>query len=203
MDELEKPEKEDLKEESKERTFKDSLLSFLDFLKNLAIIVVLSVLIRFFLIQPYIVEGQSMEPNFHNNDYLITEKVSYKFRDPQRGESVILHPPDNTGVNYIKRVIGLPGDIIKIMDGNVFVNGKALKEPYLSTNEETLTIQGEPTDIVLKEGEYLVLGDNRNHSRDSREIGAIPKSNIVSKVWFRLYPLNNIQAFAKIDYETK
>jgi len=173
---------------------------FFDFLKTIALIVILAFLIRLFLIQPFIVEGQSMEKSFSDRDYLITEKITYDVRDPQRGEIIIFHPPDNMNIDYIKRVIALPGDRVSVSKGSVFVNGVKLSEPYLSPGEITVTSNGADLNLLIKNGEFFVLGDNRNHSRDSREIGPIPKKNIVSRVWFRLYPFDSIRAFAAVNY---
>ncbi len=188
------------KEENKV-TFGSVMLSFLDFLKTVVIIVILAALIRQFVIQPFIVDGQSMEPNFDNSDYLITDKISYRLHTPSRGEVVIFHPPDNPGVNYLKRIIGLPGDTVKISNGDVYVNDKKIREPYINNNEKTLTPNSGEIDVTLKDQEYFVLGDNRNHSRDSREIGPIPKENIVSRIWLRLYPFQSIKLFHPQNYE--
>ncbi|MCX6809382.1 MAG: signal peptidase I [Candidatus Berkelbacteria bacterium] len=192
-------------DEPEEKTPKASavgsfFLALFDFVKTIVIVVILAFIIRVFIIQPFIVEGQSMEPTFHNNDYLITEKVTYKFRTPERGEIVIFHPPDNTSVNYIKRIIGLPGDTIEIKDGSIFVNSNELTEKYLNSDEQTALSQGNQEKITLGEKEYYVFGDNRNHSRDSRELGPIPLDNLVSRVWVRLLPLDSMKAFAAVNY---
>ena len=187
--------------EEKKTTMGTVVLSFLDFLKTVVIIVVLAALIRQFIIQPFIVDGQSMEPNFQNNDYLITDKISYRLHTPERGEVIIFHPPDNPSVNYLKRVIGLPGDTVKVSGGNVYVNGKKITEPYLKAGDTTLSPNTGDVEITLKDKEYFVLGDNRNHSRDSREIGPIPQANIVSRIWIRLYPFNSIKTFTADKYQ--
>lgn len=204
QDQLEKEKTgEKLTPTQQKSVFKGVLVAIFDFVKTVATIVILAIVIRVFVIQPYIVEGQSMEQSFQNNDYLITEKISFRFREPQRGEVVIFHPPDNPSVNYIKRIVGLPEDKVEVKDGSVFVNDEKIYEPYLKSNEETLSPKNNDYVYILKEGEYFVFGDNRNHSRDSREIGAIPEENIVSRVWFRLLPINNLKAFAAVDYNIK
>lgn len=179
---------------------KKTLVAIFEFIKTTTVVIFFALIIRFFIIQPFIVEGQSMLPTFENNDYLITEKISYMLRAPQRGEIVIFRPPDNPSINYIKRIIGLPGDHIEIKDGSIYVNSQKIKEPYLTSDENTLAITKD-LNIKLKNNEYFVLGDNRNHSRDSREIGPIPRESIVSRIWIRLLPLDNINAFAAVDYE--
>jgi len=188
-------------QENKKRSFIANLFfGFIDFAKTVALIVIIAFAIRVFAVQPFIVEGESMEPMFKNNDYLITEKISYRLKNPTRGDVIIFHPPEDPSINYIKRIIGLPGDTIEIKDGMVFVNDCALSEFYVDSTTQ-LSLKTPSAPITLKPGEYFVLGDNRNHSRDSREIGAIPRQNIVSKIWFRLLPPSNIRVFAHVDYD--
>jgi len=187
--------------EKKKLTIGSVLLSFFDFIKTIIIIVILAALIRQFLIQPFIVDGQSMEPKFQNNDYLITDKISYRLHAPQRGDVVIFHPPDNPSVNYLKRIAGVPGDTIEIKQGDVFINDKKIIEPYVNSGDKTKTPTNDELKVTLKTDEYFVLGDNRNHSRDSREIGPIPRDNIVSRIWLRLFPLNSIGLFSPQHYQ--
>lgn len=196
----ESKEEEDPQEKSPRSPAKRTVFAIIDFIKTTIIVVFLALIIRLFVVQPFIVEGQSMLPTFSNNDYLITEKISYSIRSPERGEIVIFHPPDNPSINYIKRLVGLPGDSIEVKDQSVYVNTQKINEPYLTSNEQTNVATKDFT-LTLKSGEYFVLGDNRNHSRDSREIGPIPYSSIVSRVWVRLLPVDNVRAFAAIDYE--
>jgi signal peptidase I len=154
-------------------------------------------LIRYFVFQPFLVSGASMEPSFHQNNYLLIDELSYKIRDPQRGEVVILKSPQNpSGPYLIKRVIGLPNEIIKIKDGKVIIikDGKEeiLKEPYLPPQTNT---SGNIT-VLLKEDEYFVLGDNRENSLDSRSFGPVPRKNIIGKVFFRAFPIKD---FGKVE----
>ncbi len=193
-------EKENLNQPAQKSFWINLLISVFDFVKTVATIIILAIITRVFIVQPYIVEGLSMEQSFQNNDYLITEKISYELRAPKRGEVIIFHPPDNPSVNYIKRIVGLPGDTVEVKNGSVYINNSKLSEPYLKSNEETLSSQKNTYSMTLKDDEYFVFGDNRNHSRDSREIGAVPKSNIVSRVWFRLLPVNKFKAFAAVNY---
>ncbi len=161
----------------------------LDFFKTLFLVALAAFLIRYFLVQPFIIEGNSMEPSFHDGEYLLTDKLSYRFRLPERGEVIIFHPPENPGVSYIKRIIGLPGDTVEIRGGKVIVNGKILTEPEISGPTETTDVRGLKT--VVGPDSYFVLGDNRSHSRDSREIGTIPKVNISGRVWFVVLPIKD------------
>lgn len=159
------------------------------FISSLAtgLLFILPFVVRIYLFQPFIMDGQSMEPALGNNAYLVTDKISYKTRDPKQGEIIIVRPPDNPGVHYVKRIIGVPGDKVEIKDNSVFINGSKLNEPYLANNTKTQTPDSKPFVVTLKQDEYFVLGDNREHSRDSRELGPIPKTNIVSRVDGKLF----------------
>jgi len=166
----------------------ETLLLFL-----LAMMIVLP--IRYFVFQPFFVKFSSMEPNFHNGDYLIVDELSYRFRSPERGEVIVFHYPLNPKELFIKRVIGLPEEAIKIKDGDVFVgdgeDGKILEENYLPENNFT---PGNIT-LALKSDEYFVLGDNREHSSDSRMWGPIKESSIIGKVIFRPFSFVKMQDF--------
>lgn len=143
-----------------------------------------------------------MEPNFHDGDYLIVDEISYRFRLPQRGEVVVFKNPVNPAQRYIKRIIGLPGERIKIEDGNVFIgdadgNMVLLDEShYLSNDIKTLGA----VDIVINQDEYFVMGDNRYHSSDSRRWGLLPKEDIVGRVLLRLWPPSALAWFEAPDY---
>jgi len=124
----------------------------------------------------YRVQGDSMMPTLHEGEYLIINKLSYYLDEPQRGDIVVLHYPRDRSREYIKRVIGLPGDRVEIGDGQVRVNGVVLNEPYLANNP-TYGNQS----WVVPEGHYFVMGDNRNNSSDSRDWSFLPRSDIVGK----------------------
>lgn len=157
--------------------------------------------VRYFLVQPFIVKGASMEPNFHENEYLIIDELSYRFRDPVRGEVVVFHPPGNDEVFYIKRVIGLPGETVEIKDGKIiisnaeFPNGIELDEEYIEDFTSGLQV------VTLGPDEFYLLGDNRDESLDSRFIGAIPRDHLTGRVWLRGLPLDKIGSFAVPDYQ--
>ncbi len=167
------------------------LSSVLEFIKTVAIIVIIAFFVRFFLIQPYFVEGSSMEPSFHNGEYLLVNKLVYRLNQPQRGDVVIFRPPPDPSVNYIKRIIGLPGDTVEIKDGAVYVNDQKLPEPYLGgDNVKTLAVEANLKEKVGP-SQYFVLGDNRDHSKDSREFGVVPMINIIGRAWLVVYPSEN------------
>jgi signal peptidase I len=165
------------------------------FLFLLALVVVLP--IRFFIFQPFFVKYSSMEPTYHNGDYLIVDELTYKFRSPQREEVVVFHYPLNPKELFIKRIIGLPGETLFVKDNKISIRyvyeDKILEEKYLP--EGTFT-PGNIT-ITLKPDEYFVLGDNREHSSDSRMWGPIKANSIIGRVILRPISLVGIQNFLK------
>lgn len=172
--------------------FKRSFSFLIEIVKIVVIALVIVIPIRYFVFQPFFVRGQSMDPNFHHGDYLIIEKISFRFREIQRGE-VIVFRRSEFGAAFIKRVIGLPGEIIKIEDGRVYLEGEVLNEAdYLTQNLETAG----SIEVILGEDEFFVLGDNRNASFDSRKWGALSGEGIIGRVHLRLWPMN---AFALIE----
>jgi signal peptidase I len=153
--------------------------------------------IRYFLIQPFYVEGASMEPNFYSKEYLIIDEISYRFHAPSRGEVVVLRNPQNPSQFYIKRIIGLPGERIKMVDGVISINDQPLKEAYLSDIYATQASMPEQT---LGLGEYFVMGDNRANSLDSRILGPVPERNLIGRVWVRGWPFTRISLFGVPNY---
>lgn len=176
---------------------KQFLMAVWEVVEVVAVAVATVFIIRNFLVQPFLVSGASMEPNFSSGDYLMIDEVSYRFREPERGETIVFRYPNNPSVYYIKRVVGLPGERVVIKDGFVKVynqqnpKGFKLQEDYLLPGVRT----SGNVDEVLGEGKYFVLGDNRNYSFDSRSWGALPESNLIGVVRLRLFPVNNLAAF--------
>ncbi|MFA5431388.1 MAG: signal peptidase I [Candidatus Paceibacterota bacterium] len=175
-------------------TQKEVLTFLLDSLKILLIALAIVIPVRMLLFQPFMVKGSSMEPNYHSSDYLIIDELSYRLRDPQRGEVIVFQYPLNPSVRYIKRIIGLPGETIEIVNGEVFVsrnNGEKQKideSLYLSAKvqEEWKNTNFNP--LILKQNEYFMMGDNRNNSSDSRKWGVLPLKYITGRVLLRLSP---------------
>jgi len=159
-----------------------------DLLETVITAGVIAFIIITFIGQVTVVRGASMEATLHNNERLIANKIGYRFESPQRSEIIIFKPPLDTKRNYIKRVIGLPGDKIKIVNGRVYLNDQELKEPYLKYK----SYENMP-EIVVPENSYFVLGDNRPNSSDSRYWGFVPRKNIVGKAWIVFWPLNKIR----------
>ena len=156
--------------------------------------------IRYFLFQPFFVRGQSMEPNFENGDYLIIDEISYRFREPKRGEVIFFKYPQNPSQRFIKRIIGLPNERVEIKDNEITIYKDGLvqvldESEYLSFSETTGNI-----DISLSEDQYFVLGDNRNFSFDSRRFGILPKKEIIGRVFIRTWPFPGLAIFEAPQY---
>lgn len=157
--------------------------------------------IRYFLFQPFFVSGASMEPNFKSGEYLLIDEISYRFKNPQRGEVVVFRYPKDPSNFFIKRIIGLPGETVEIKDGKIkiynldFPKGKILKESYIEK------ITSGTFKIFLKKNEYFVLGDNRDHSSDSRSWGAVSKEYITGRVWLSVFPFKGIRFLASPNYQ--
>ncbi|OGM91895.1 signal peptidase I [Candidatus Wolfebacteria bacterium RIFCSPHIGHO2_01_FULL_48_22] len=163
------------------------------------------VAIKYFLVQPFIVNGASMEPTFYDGDYLLIDELSYHFKNPERGDVVVFKSPQDGSTYYIKRVIGLPGERVEIQGdmirlySNEHPQGLELEEPYLR-DLNLQEWQGSPIIITLKDGQYFVLGDNRINSYDSRFWGPLEESMIVGLVKLRLWPLDDVSFFNAVQY---
>lgn len=166
-------------------------------LKVLAVAGITVFLVRYFLFKPFYVKGASMEPTFHENEYLIIDELSYRFREPMRGEVVVFKYLDVQQDYFLKRVIGLPGERVKVSDGKVTVynqehpEGIVIDESYLP--KDLLTV-GEKN-VSLGPNQFFVLGDNRGNSYDSRKFGPIDRTQIVGRVVVRGWPLSKAQSF--------
>jgi len=133
--------------------------------------------------QSYTVVMSSMEPNFYQGDCIMVSKVSYRSSGPQRGEVIVFNPPFDSAHPFIKRVVGLPGEIVEIRDEKVFVNGIPLDEEYvMAPPNYTMPATG------ISQNEYFVLGDNRNNSNDSHTGWMVPRDNIIGRAWFVYWP---------------
>jgi signal peptidase I len=170
----------------------------LDFIEILILLILVVVPIRYFLFQPFLVKGQSMEPNFHNYDYLIIDRISYRFKEPQRGEVIVFRPPFNDHVYYIKRIIGLPGERLIIEGEKIKIFNKENPKGFI-LNEDYLrgSHTSERIEFTLGPDEYFVLGDNREVSYDSRKWGPIKRDRIVGRVLIHLSFVKLFQALAR------
>jgi len=203
--------KKDLREdfnwpgEEKPSFLREAAEFIIEIIKVIIISLAIIIPIRYFLIQPFYVKGASMEPNFYDHEYLIIDEISYRFREPQRGEIVVFRYPRDPSQYFIKRIIGLPGEKIEIKEGKIYVynqkypEGIAIDERlYLEAGVETRSFGNKV--FVLEKDEYFVLGDNRDLSRDSRDFGPVEKSLIVGRVWFRGWPFNRMTLFESPAY---
>ncbi|MBI2055581.1 MAG: signal peptidase I [Candidatus Sungbacteria bacterium] len=177
-----------------------SLLRVLgEFLRLAIVAAAIALPIRYFIAQPFIVRGASMEPNFREREYLIIDELSYFFREPIRGEVIVFRYPANPKEYFIKRVIGLPGETVEINTGGIFVinetnpEGFRLSEPYIAPGVET---RGSAR-FSLGSGEYVVLGDNRPSSSDSRGWGILDKKFITGRAVFRVFPVQRLGIVAE------
>jgi len=173
-------------------------LAFLwEIVKVVVISLAIIIPIRYYLVQPFFVNGASMEDNFHDGDYILIDEISYRFNDPARGDIVVFRYPNDQKQFFVKRVIGLPSEIVEIKNDTVAVfnvnypEGLILSEPYLSPGQET---QGN-IKIELALNEYFVLGDNRLHSSDSRYWGPVDRSLITGRVFARAWPISGAKLF--------
>lgn len=161
------------------------------------------VFIYFFAMQPHQVQGDSMLPNFFSGEYILTDKITFRFEEPKRGDVIVFKAPNNPRKDYIKRVIALPGETISVRDDKVYINGKQLAENYLDPNEPVTPgaylKSGEA--VELEASQYFVLGDNRDQSQDSRTWGPIPQEKIIGRVFFRYWPVNAIGRVEAVKYE--
>lgn len=177
--------------------------SFFGFLWEITKIVLIALIIvlpiRYFLFQPFFVDGQSMDPNFEDGDYLIVDELSYRLRDPARGEVIVFNYPQDPSQRYIKRIIGLPGETIEITNGKIYITNTERIEldesEYLSSIFTTGAIN-----INLGEKEYFVLGDNRAASSDSRRWGTLPRENIIGQAFFRAWPFDSLSKISAPAY---
>lgn len=154
--------------------------------------VILAFGIRTFVAEARYIPSSSMEPTLEINDRLIIEKLSYHFREPVRGDVVVFNPTEALVAQdfhdaFIKRIIGLPGETVEVKEGKVYVNGEEITEKYIAEDPNY-----DYGPVVVPEGEYLVLGDNRNNSYDSHYWGFVPKDKIIGKAFVRFWPFNRL-----------
>lgn len=175
-----------------------------------AVVLAFSIFIIFylFLFQPHQVKGSSMYPSFQDGEFILTNKISYRFEEPQRGDVIVFKAPESEPCSeieceYIKRLIALPGERVKIENGKVYINGDLLVESeYLTETLKTSTGSFLPEGVekVIPDGYFLPLGDNRPFSRDGREFGPVPRQSIIGKAWLRYWPFNKLSIVEHENY---
>ncbi len=177
----------------------------LEFVQSIVLALSVFVIIYLFVAQPNEVNGTSMVPNFEDREYLLTDKLSYRFGEPKRGDVVVFKAPPSEPCSedeceYIKRIIGLPGDRVKVMGGKVYVNGEKLDQYFLP--EDLVTQPGayslEGVEKLVPMGYYLCFGDNRSHSRDGREFGPVSRDSIIGKAFFKYWPVSSLGLVTKV-----
>ncbi len=167
---------------------------FLDILEVFVTSFAIFLFIYLLVLQPHKIKGNSMEPNYHDGEYLLTDKLTYRFKEPQRGDVVVFEPPNSPDEEYIKRIIALPGETISINNGKFYINGQMLNESYIPENIYTKGKDFLPNNTVktVPQGSYFVSGDNRESSSDSRYWGFIRKDKITGKAWFIYWPPKSV-----------
>jgi len=180
---------------------KKAIVFVVEVAKIAIIAAVIVIPIRYYLFQPFFVRGQSMDPNFENGDYLIIDEISYRLREPARGEVIVFKFPHDTSQRFIKRIIGLPGETIEVKDGQIKIYKNGSEVEILNESEylNNLMTLGN-VKIELSESEYFVMGDNRDFSYDSRRFGAVEENYIIGKVVFRAWPFESVSLFEKPIY---
>ncbi len=166
----------------------------MDILETVVFIGSIFIVVYLFILTPNQVKGASMEPNFHTGDYILTSRITYKFRKLERGDVVVLKSPKNPDIEYIKRIVGLPGDVLNIKDGDVFINNNLITEKYIAARTN-LWEGGCIKDNVpysIPTDEVFVMGDNRPRSSDSREFCSVPVQSLIGQVFYRYFPANVI-----------
>lgn len=174
----------------------------MDILETIVFVGAMFIVINFYVLQPSQVRGNSMLPTLHDNDRIFVSRVTYKFREPQRGDIVVLYSPENKDIEFVKRVIGLPGDTITIdnceppfrTSCDLRVNDTLLEEQYIKDKTQLFdgSPYGEGQQIQIPEGSLFVMGDNRTGSLDSRIFGPVAIEDIVGVVFFRYFPQSQI-----------
>ena len=179
----------------------------LEFVQSIVLALSVFVLLYLFVAQPNEVKGSSMVPNFTNGEYLLTDKLTYQFSLPKRGDVVVFKAPPSEPCaadecEYIKRIIGIPGDKVMVENGKVFLNGSELNQNFLPADfvTEPGAFAQEGVEVTVPEGEYLCFGDNRSYSRDGREFGSIKKSLIVGRAFFKYWPVSSVGLIPTIRY---
>lgn len=159
-----------------------------EILESVAIAVILAVIIRFFLFQPFYIPSGSMEPTLKPGDRIIVNKLIYRYSQPKRGDIMVFKYPRDPQRDFIKRVVGLPGETIDIKDSIVYINNSVIPQPFLEPGLKF----GSFGPVDIPDNSYFMMGDNRNNSEDSRVWGTLPSENIVGKAMFIYWPLSRI-----------
>ena len=166
----------------------------MDILETVTFVGSLFIVVYLFAIQPNEIRGASMDTTFEDGEYILTNKLVYRFGQPQKGDVVVFQSPENDDIDFIKRIIGTEGDRIMISNNDVYVNGQIIQENY--AQEPTTLIDGgflsDGQEVVVPPNHIFVMGDNRPHSSDSRSFGPVPLQDVIGKVFFRYFPASRL-----------
>lgn len=176
---------------------------FVDFLQTIGIAAAIFILIYAFFFRLHQVFGHSMEPNFHDKEYVATDIISYRFRDPLRGEVIVLKSPSDPSKDFIKRIIGLSNEKIKLQDGSIFINGKRLDEGiYIDDSVKTRpgSFLKNDEEITIPADSYIVMGDNRGNSSDSRDWGVLKRQAMIGRPILVIWPFKQIGLIPSVTY---
>lgn len=186
----------------KHMKIKSVLTFFWEVFQVVAIALVIVLPIRYFVFQPFIVNGESMEPNFHNGDYLLIDELTYRFDDPSRGDVIVFKYPTDPSQRFIKRIVGLPMETIELVGSSIQITDKFGNTTVL--NEKSYLLKHtlfSGIKVALNEDEYFVMGDNRTHSFDSRKWGALDREHIIGRAIIRAWPPTVMASFfGDVDY---
>lgn len=176
---------------------------FLDIIQVIVFAVAIFLFVYLLILQPHKIKGASMMPNFPDGEYLLTDKVTYRFQEPERGDVIVFQPPNSrSGEEFIKRIVGIPGDTIAIRENKVYIDNEELEESYIP--EDVLTIGGAFVSggkgIIVPTESYFVLGDNREHSSDSRSWGFVEKEKITGRAWLVYWPPSEAGVIRSPEY---
>ena len=180
---------------------------FAETIRTILVVVILAYILRLFVLQPFVVEGSSMQPRFTTNDYLIVDKVTYEVSPPKRGDIIVFKYPNDPSTSYVKRIIGLPGEKVVIEGGQVRIINTAHPEGFILDEHQYLSPTVQTTLPAISRSEfnvttdhYFVMGDNRPASSDSRSWGLLPKENIIGRVLVQAYPLQSATIIRHATY---
>ncbi|MFC1662645.1 signal peptidase I [Patescibacteria group bacterium] len=184
--------------------FKTSVRDFvIEVVKVVVIALAIIIPVRYFLVQPFYVKGASMEPNFQDHEYLIIDEISYRFREPNRGEVIVVRNPQQRKEFFIKRIVGLPGETVEITNDRIKISSDLYPTGIIidesSYLPENIITKGNLV-TVLGDTEYFIMGDNRNASLDSRIFGPVNDRDIIGRAWLRAWPITEWRSFSSPVY---
>jgi signal peptidase I len=197
-------ENNDLEDNNEGKSIFSEIKDFsLETIKIVVISLIIIIAVRSYVMQPFFVSGKSMEPNFHDGDYLIIDEISYRIDEPKRGDVIIFRYPRNPKEFFIKRIVGLPGERVEIKDGQITIYNNENQDGIMLDEDIYIPLDTKTTgsyNAILKNDEYYVLGDNRNASADSRIWGALEEHFIIGKAWIRAWPFDDFTVFEGVSY---